>query len=342
MFYVGLDVHQKQSTFCVLDENGKRLQTRTVRGHWDLVMLELAKLPKPFAVCFEASIGYGVLFQRLQRIATRVVVAHPGKLRLIFQCKRKNDRVDAEKLAKLVFLDEVPSVHVPSVDVQAWRRLIEHRSRMVAERTRIKNGLRALLRGQGIPSPRQLWSRRGLTWLRAQELLTPYDDLRRDLLLERLLDLSKMLKRLEHELNRIGAAHPGVQLLRSIPGVGARTAEAVVAYLDDVTRFRRSKQVGAYFGLVPCQDASARVNRLGHITRQGPATVRRLLTEATWQGIRRSPTLRSYYERIGQGNPERRKIALTATAHHVVRVMFALLRDGSFWKEDAQPARATG
>ncbi len=73
-------------------------------------------------------------------------MAHPGQLRLIFRSRRKNDRVDATKLAKLLFLDEGPPVHVPSADVRAWRGMIEFRSKLVGERTRVKNRLRALLR----------------------------------------------------------------------------------------------------------------------------------------------------------------------------------------------------
>lgn len=120
MFYVGLDVHARQSTFCVLDNNGRRLRTRAIRGTWDRVLSELAEIKRPFAVCFEATSGYGYLHQKLKKIAKRVVVAHPGQLRLIFRSRRKSDRVDAAKLAKLLFLDEVPPVYVPSADVQAW------------------------------------------------------------------------------------------------------------------------------------------------------------------------------------------------------------------------------
>jgi transposase len=343
MWYVGLDVHARQSTYCVLDEHGRKVRTQTVKGPWANVLFALAQIKEPWAVCFEASTGYGVLWRRLQPLAQRVVVAHPGQLRLIFRSKRKNDRLDAERLAKVLYLDAVPAVHVPSAAVLAWRGLIAHRNRLVQERTALKNGVRGLLRGQGVVPPKSLWSRAGLAWLRGLELPTLLDALRRDQLLERLLTVQGQIKRVEVELNRIGQGHAAVALLRTIPGVGMRTAEAVVAYLDDVRRFRTVKQVGSYFGLVPCQDASAGVNRLGHITRQGPGLVRRLLTEAAWQGIRRSPRLRAFFERIGQGNRERRKIALVATAHHLVRVMLAMLRSGQPWRpEQAAPAPPAG
>jgi hypothetical protein len=101
MWYVGLDVHFKRSTFCVLDENGKQRVNRTIRGTWTSVIKELKEINEPFAICFEASTGYGFLFEELGKISQRVVVAHPGLLRLIFRSKRKNDCVDSVKLAKL-------------------------------------------------------------------------------------------------------------------------------------------------------------------------------------------------------------------------------------------------
>ena len=153
--------------------------------------------------------------------------------------------------------------------------------------------------------------------------------------IERIESVDGMLKRVEKALNEVGRGHPGVFLLMRIPGVGIRTAEAVMAYIDKPQRFSRNKSVGSYFGVVPCQDASAGRNRLGHITRQGPTLVRRLLTEAAWQGIRRSERIRAYFEQIRQGNPERKKIAVTATAHYLLRVMHAMLRTGEVWRSSA-------
>jgi transposase len=125
-----------------------------------------------------------------------------------------------------------------------------------------------------------------------------------------------------------------VALLRTAPGVGPRTAEAFVAYVDDVRRFARTKQVGAYLGLVPCQDSSAGRDRLGHITGEGPATVRMLLCEAAWQAVRRSPSVKAFFERVMHGEPGRKKIALVAVAHKLARSMAAMLRTGEAWRED--------
>ena len=166
MFYVGLDIHAKQITICVLDENGqvyRRCQVRQI----DQMMDFLGRLPGKFQVCYEASTGYGMYFEMLSKTADHVAVAHPGLLRLIFRSKKKHDRGDALKLAKLLYVGEVPTVHVPSADVRAWRELITFRRKLVEKRTRAKNGIRCLLRSLGIQPPRQpgLWTKRGLAWL---------------------------------------------------------------------------------------------------------------------------------------------------------------------------------
>jgi len=332
MYYVGLDVHAKRSSYCILDEHGRKVKSATVRGPWDKVLCALTLAPQPFAVCFEASTGYGYLHRRLSAMASKVVVAHPGQLRLIFRSKRKSDRVDAEKLAKLLFLDEVPPVWVPSIEVQAWRSMIERRQQFLGERTRAKNRLRALLRSEGIVAPKGLWTKRGLAWVTAQSFPTASEALQRDLLVQQVVFLNEALKTLERGLAAYAARHSGVQVVLTIPGVGVRTAEAVVAYIDDPGRFADPNAIGSYFGLVPRQDESGGRNRLGHITRQGPPTVRKLLTEAAWQPIRRSPEVRAYFERVQRDDSDRKKIAVVATAHYLLRVMLAMLRTGEVWR----------
>lgn len=339
MLYVGLDIHSKRIAICVLDENGKlarRGQVQTIQEMIDL----LDRLPERFEVCYEASCGYGFYHDLLRPLASRVVVAHPGQLRLIFRSKHKNDRKDAEKLAKLLFLGEVPAVHVPTPEVRSWRELITCRRHLIEKRTMAKNTLRALLRSVGIIPARRpgLWTKAGVAWLRQLAWPSATTALRRDLLLEEIEGVNRQILRVEAELNRLADNHPSVFQLRSIPGVGVRTAEAVVSFLDDPQRFPNSKAVGRYFGLVPSQDQSGRTNRLGHITREGSATVRRFLTEAAWQAVRRSPTVRAYFERIQRNDPERKKIAVVATAHYLVRVMYALLRQGTLWQEEVPAA----
>lgn len=334
MFYVGLDIHSKFIQICVLDSVGHVVRSAKVREIQQMVGV-LQQINGRFEVCYEASCGYGRYYEVLAPLASRVVVAHPGKLRLIYQSKRKNDRVDAEKLARLLLLDMVPTVHVPTASVRACRELITFRRNLIQKRTRAKNCVRALLRNVGVtPAKRPgLWTKQGMVWLKRLEFTQTMHSLQRDLLAQEIEALTTQVRRVQSELARSANDNLAIEQLCTIPGVGLRTAEAVVAFLDDPARFSNAKSVGCYFGLVPSQDQSGAKNRMGHITRDGSATVRQLLTEAAWQAVRRSPTVRAFYERVQRDDPKRRKIALTATAHFLVRVMWAMLRDGTLWNE---------
>src|SRR5262245_51247889 len=113
MLYVGLDVHSKQSSLCILNAGGAVVKQIQVNGPRSTVVQRLRELDQPFSVCYEASCGYGHLYEQVRPLAHHVAVAHPAKLRAIWNSKRKNDRVDAQKLAKMLLLDMVPRVHVP-------------------------------------------------------------------------------------------------------------------------------------------------------------------------------------------------------------------------------------
>lgn len=334
MLYVGLDIHTRRIAICVLSDKGELVHRSLVRSFEEMLRI-LKGLPDRFEVCYEASCGYGHYHDLLRPVAARVLVAHPGQLRLIFRSKNKNDRTDAERLAKLLYLGETPTVHVPSLEVRTWRELINCRSQVIAKRTRAKNAVRSLLRSAGVIPPKHpgLWTKQGMAWLRQLALPTLSQQLRRDLLVEEIETLVRQGRRIEQQLNHQARQTSAVAQLRSIPGVGIRTAEAVAAFVDDPHRFRHAKAVGAYFGLVPCQDQSGDRNRLGHITRTGAPVVRQLVAEAAWQALRRSPTVRAYFERAQRGDPQRKKIALVATAHYLVRVMWALLKRGTLWEE---------
>src|SRR6516164_6657452 len=173
MFYVGLDIHDRRIAICVLSENGQVVRRAQVRSIDEMMRL-LEALPDHFEVCYEARCGNGHDHDLLSPIAARVTVGHPGRLRLIFRSKDKNDRKDAERLAKLLYLGEAPAVHVPSGDVRTSRELITCRGRVIAKRTRAKNSLRTLLRCAGVvpPTRPRLWTKKGLEWLRRLDLPT--------------------------------------------------------------------------------------------------------------------------------------------------------------------------
>lgn len=339
MYSVGLDYHQNRSSLEILDGNGARFKSLEVKGTWKELLAKIdQEVPQPFNICFEASCGYGHLYDQLAKRAKSVQVAHPGELRLIFRSKNKHDRIDAARIGKILYLDVVPKVHVPRGEIRQWRSMIEFRRRLMGRIVGIKSQVRALCRGLGIvdlPAGKKLFTCKGIEQLQEQEL-EDLPALQREMLLDELESFTKQKKQVEKELGKIAAKYPQIQLLMSIPGVGIRTAEAFVAYVDDIRRFAKVSQVGCYFGMVPSEDSSSEKRHLGHITKDGPGTMRWLICEAAWQGVNRSPTIRAFHNRVMNGDPDRRKIALVATGHYLLRVMAAMLRSGELWRESVQ------
>jgi transposase len=256
--------------------------------------------------------------------------------------KRKTDRDDALKLAKLAATNQLPTVHVPQLAVRQHRALIKYRHALVDRRTGVKNTIRSLLDAQGLSLPSRA---RGWTIASINELKTLSRPLagcdaanlwRGQLELElRMLEaVTALIKEADKKLDAIAAADGRITRLKTAPQVGTRLAELVVTTLDDARRFRNGRQVSAYAGLVPKQYQSGQMNRLGRITGQGPGLLRRVLVQVAW-GLQRRPETRGHavFERLCHGQRTRRKQAVVALARKILIWCWAMLRDGSTWDD---------
>jgi transposase len=153
-------------------------------------------------------------------------------------------------------------------------------------------------------------------------------------MLDELALLESQLKRVTKYLDCYLDKQAGGRLLESIPGVGPRTAEAVLAYTDDIKRFTRGKQYCAYFGLTPRLDESGSTKRLGHISKQGPSVVRWLIVESSWRVIKKSPSFRAFYERLMCGQKNRKNIAAVAVGRKLLSIMRSMQMTGELFNEE--------
>lgn len=254
--------------------------------------------------------------------------------------KRKTDRDDALKLAKLSAMDQIPCVVLPGTRVRQMRSLIAYRQTLVSRRTAIKNSIRSILDRQGLQMPPKHggWTQESRKILHDMakpiEEVGPEDLWRAQLHIElRALDqVEELHDQVERKLDKFARGDERVARLRTIPGVGPRLAETVVAMIDDPKRFRNGKQVGAYAGLVPSQFESGTAKRQGRITGRGNTLLRTLLVEVAWLMRRYNAHFRGVFDRICQGNASRRKIAVVAVARRLLITCWAMMRDGTDWK----------
>ncbi len=332
MLFVGMDVHQDSTVFCLFDPAAspdRQLRHVTVPTTREGIESVLKPLHRRCRVAFEVGIQAQWVAAIVRPLASGVQVANPSRMPWLFRDSRKNDKLDSQKPARLLYLDQLPQVHLPRAEVSLWRSLINHRRARIKRRTIIKNQIHALLRARALRCPhRSLWTRKGQAWLMDQ-VFEPACVWMRDRLLEELALMDRCILELEAHLDAIAATRPTLALLRTIPGIGPRSAEAIVAFGDDVRRFGNRKQFAAYFGLTPTQDASGRMERFGHISKRGPSVVRWVLVEAVHQVVRRCGVFRAFFDRIARGKKERKKKAIVAVARKLLTIVFALWRDGT-------------
>lgn len=289
---------------------------------------------------FEISGQAGFLYDQLLNDVDSLYVVNPTKMTWIYRTAKKNDRIDARKMAVLLSIGELPEVYMPSKEVRQWRQTILHRQKIVQKVGQVKNRLRAALKSEGHRKPAysgSWWKRANLTWMQqlCQESVC-CDSLWR-LQVRNLLDELALLQtqrdRVTAYLDTYLDKQSAAKLLMSIPGVGPRTAEAVLAYTDDIYRFSNYKKYCAYFGVTPKLDESGSFRRLGHISKQGPAVVRWLLCESGWKVVRHCPGLRAFYERVMAGQASRKKIAIIALTRKLLCIMRAMLLSGELFNE---------
>jgi transposase len=344
---LALDLGKYKSIACAYDRaapGAPRFESLTTdRDH----LRRLFERHRPAVVVFEACLLAGWVHDLCAELGLACKVANTASEAWKFKhTKRKTDKDDALRLAELEALGRLPAVVLPDPPTRQWRQLIAYRQTLVGRRVAAQNRLRAILVGQGLPAPRgaRAWTATGLRGIASHA--KPLAECGPDELWRGLLDLTltdyrqvrQLLDQAEARLDELGKANGDVQLLETTPGLGPRTAEAVVAHLHKPERFTTGKQVSAYGGLVPRQYQSGDTDRRGRITRRGPALLRKLLVECAWAMLRYNAWARAVYLRLTHGGKTHKKQAIVALARKLLVRCWAMLRDRQPWR--AQPAVA--
>src|SRR5438128_216455 len=149
MYYIGLDVHKKTISYCVKDASGQVHQEGKVGAtRWELDDW-MKTLPQPWTVAMEATIFTGWIYDHLLPHAQQVKVAHPLMLRAIAAAKKKNDRIDAGKIAECLRCDFLPECHMASTAIRDRRRTLRYRHLLVRQMVQMKNRISGLLMETG-------------------------------------------------------------------------------------------------------------------------------------------------------------------------------------------------
>jgi len=313
MYYIGLDVHKKTISYCVKDASGQVHREGTIGATRNELDCWVRTLPQPRIMAMEATIFTGWIYDHLLPHAEQLKVAHPLMLRAIAAAKKKNDRIDAGKIADCLRCDFLPECHMASTEIRDRRRTLRYRHLLVRQMVQMKNRISGLLMETGVSHNKQRLHKVGYFG----ELLSSNEEVHENI--RPLLRLSRetivRCQRTEYalvsSLQRDPLLAEGLKRLRTVPGVGPITALTWALEVGDVARFRSVKQAISYCGLCGEEKSSAdKVLRMP-LSKQRNKHIQRVLVEAAKLAPRQNHELALIHEREKQkGNRNRATLAV--------------------------------
>lgn len=333
MRYIGMDVHAKQTYFCVKDSGGKRIRRGKVMTNelelGEVVSKELKE--DEVSVAIEATTTSWFVQDVLVRSGAKVEVTNPYKLKLISESRSKTDKADAEILAELLRCGGLPTpVYVPSIEIRNLRKLISLRRRLIRIRTQLINAAKSFMRGQGIQaSVREFHT--GKSWLNQLERYLEYAWYLKPLS-EVYYQVESQISQVESELHERYSKNDYVIKLRELPGVGPVVAYTILSSIGDPTRFSTSKQVAAYSGLVPSERSSGESIVKGGITHEGRRELREMLVQGAWAILRtrrdEAMYLKRYYYKLMHKRGS--QVAIIALARKLLTIAYQVMKGDRF------------
>ena len=335
MNFIGVDLHKKSITVCVMDEKRKVLARKTLACTQTDEIVEFCRQFRPFKVVVEATASYVWFVELVEPLAEKVVLANPKKLRVIAESTKKTDRLDAQVLTEFLVLDMIPESYQPTPRQRQHRALVRHRQYLQGRITSVRSKIRHILSNSNADRKDLFSANCGPAYLKEVRL----SDVDRFVIkqlwaewqdhLAQRLAVSKKLKAFVAKAPQREAE--AREILKTAPGVGRVTAEVVLSELGDISRFRNAKAVCAYAGLVPVvRQSGERKSKDVKITKEGSGLLRWALVEAAWRLVGNSPKWAALFSRLMHRSGKKR--AIVAVARKLLCVLYAMLRTSTLYK----------
>ena len=332
---VGLDIHREFCEVAIMEAGELRSAGRVKTTPEDLELFAGSLGPDDW-VAFEVSGNAAEIARILEGHVARVVVVSPSDTG-IRQARAKTDRLDARTLARLLAAGSLDAVWMADERTRVMRRRLARRAQLVGARSRCKNEIHAVLirRLIALPKVSDLFGQAGRAWLR--ELVLPLEE-------RESLDASmRQIEFLEKEIGDVdrlialdALGWPEAKRLMSVPGVNVICATSFLAAIGDIHRFPNPRKLVGYLGLDPkIRQSGPGPGTSGHISKQGSASARWALVEASWSTVRQPGPMRAFYQRVRARRGH--QIAVVAAARKLACLFWCLLTRGEDYAY-AQPS----
>lgn len=336
-FVIGCDFHPSFQVIAILDRTTGEVTKNTLLHADGDAKRFYQRLQGQSIVVGMESCGNSLWFEQLLAdLGHPLWIGDAARIRAQMVRRQKNDDRDAEHILDLLNGGNFPALWVPSAEERDLRALLLHRFKLVQMQTRIKNQLQHIALNHGFRKKRQLWTAAGRKFLRELELPT-WTRRRRDDLLKMLDQLEPTIEELSQAVEKEAEKNPLARLLSTHPGVGPITSLGFVLIIGPVERFRESKKVASYVGLIPTEDSSGGRHRWGHISKQGNTFLRTMLVEAAQTAARKDPELQRAYQRL-KHKKQHSGIAKVMVARKLAVRLYWMLKT----QQPYRPARMQG
>lgn len=332
---IGMDLGDKTSRYCVLDDDGQVLREGSVGTTRNAMRQVFATLGRS-RVAIEVGTHSPWLSRLLKSFGHEVIVANARQVKLISASSRKDDRLDAQTLARLARVDPLllrPIQH-RSERAQGHLMVIRVRASLVEARTGLVNAARGLAKAIGERLPSGDTDQMGVERLEGlpaeiRETLRP--------LVEEVESITEKIHQADKKIEQIARdEYPETELLRQVSGVGPLIALTFVLTVEDRERFQKSRDVGCYVGLRPKRSSSGESEPQLRITKEGDVYLRKLLVQGAHCILgRRGPDtdLKRWGLRLcGRGGKNAKKRALVAVARKLAILLHRLWVTGEVYE----------
>lgn len=332
---VGIDLGEKESYVTYMLPNGDIKEAFKFSMNGDGYREFAAKIPKETRIAFEASGSAYTVSGTLRKLGySDITVAHPKEIAWITKSKKKNDRVDSIKLAKLHLVNMIPESHLLDDDERTGRDLLIQRVKLGKSIASTKNSIIVYLKREGmfdaLPKAKDNFSARRRTAMKKISFGN-----QRDLVLKTMRDKLEFYEKqcvpLELETRKIAREDEDVKLLMTIPGIDYYLASLLSSFIGNIKRFQSNDKLAAFFGIIPSMRDSSSIKRRGHMSREGAADGRWALSIAVDTIMMRNKPIREYYDSIKK-RKESGKFAHISTMRKLVRMIYLMLNERKEWK----------
>ena len=340
---IGLDLGDRFSHYCMLNSDGDVIETGRIPTTEAALRRHFEGEPA-MRIALECGTHSPWISRLLEQLGHPVIVANARKIRAITASESKNDRNDAEKLARFAFCDPrlLSPIQHRSPERQQDLNLIQARGTLVRARTMIVNALRGLVKSAGGRLP--ACSTQGFQ-TRVESSVPPAMVECARPLLEQIAALTTNIQQMDRSIEQLGKRYPEIGVLRTAPGVGALIAAAYVLTLDRPDAVKHSRQAGAFLGLRPRQSQSGDSDPQHRISKTGNIYLRSLLVQAAHYVLGHfgpdSELRRWGLKLAASGGKRGKKRAIVAVARKLAVILHRMWQTGKVWQAFPQQARAT-